>query len=118
MTDHPPSPRFLAKYMPGFKCLTHFNLDTLTVNSSVDREPKLKMGVEEFHLQRITGGAQNRQDVGKIVMHRLGQHKPVVETGSPADQWPAIWRLPEPGDADAEQKLLGQTHPGVGWHLK
>ncbi len=105
--------------MPGFQGLTQFQLDTADGIVADLGKTKLQVRGKPFGPQRIPGGIEFDDNVGKVLLDKVRQQETVMQLGAPARQLGrGVGFTPEPRDQGAQQQLLGQAHARMGRHFK
>jgi len=80
------------------------------IDRAVAREAELEVRRETTRGEAVSGLVEVGQDVVEILAHEVRQQEAVVDLRPPADQGPAIRRLPEFRDEAAQQQVLRQAH--------
>src|SRR6478672_9245840 len=107
-----------AEHMPGLQRLPQFERDAAMMDAAESRKTKLELGRIPFRREFVAGLPELIEHAEEIFPEEMRQHEAIVQRRTPADELALLRFAPELCDQRADQELLRQRHPGIGWHFE
>jgi hypothetical protein len=76
----------LTEHRPGFECLPELKIDPVLGHIPIPGKTEFKVRRKPVARERVTVVLQVPEDVPKVFLDKMGQQKPVVQGGAPANQ--------------------------------
>src|SRR5580658_10463339 len=113
-----PRGRLFRKYIPWFECLTQLEFNAVGSDGTDPRKAECHVWLKPLVLEVVSSLAQVVQNLKKIALHEMREHKSVMKGRTPAQQIAGERLIPECTNQHSHQQHLEQPHPVMGSHFK